>query len=140
MQIALMGGSMFSAHHFLNLGAVVLSVFVVSWPARAQTTTCHAADDKQINGAYRFADGTLASILPTEPNGHRRITHFGSGKSHKLSPSGDLRFQSGGDFDSTAPVVFRYQFKLGKDGLAESLTIEDALNTAIYKQIAKKIH
>jgi uncharacterized protein len=139
MQIALMGGSMFSAHHFFNLGAVLLSVLVVTSPASAQATNCHATDGKQINGAYRFDDGTLASILPTEPNGHHRITHFGSGKSHRLSPSGDLRFQSGGDFDSTAPVVFRYQVKLGKDGLAESLTIEDALNTAIYKQIAKKI-
>lgn len=130
---------MYFTQRFLNLGIVLLSALVFFTSARAQATNCHLADDRQIIGAYRFADGTLVSILPTEPKGHRRITHFNSGKSHKLLPSTDLFFQSGGDLDATAPVVFRYQFKLGKDGLAESLAIEDAQNKGIYKDIAKKV-
>ena len=97
MQAALMGGFMYFTQRFLNLGIVLLSALVFFTSARAQATNCHLADDRQIIGAYRFADGTLVSILPTEPKGHRRITHFNSGKSHKLLPSTDLFFQSGGD-------------------------------------------
>ena len=135
----LYGGFMHFTLRFLSLCAVLVSALVFNSTAHAQAPQCHTVDDKQINGAYRFADGSLASILPSEPNGNRRIMHFESGKSHKLLPSTDLLFQSSGDFDSVAPVVFRYQFKLGEDGFAESLTIESTLNTAIHKQIAKKV-
>lgn len=144
MQAILCGGFMVFKQRFLHIGVVVISALVLSSPVRAETTTqlaapttnCRVADTKQINGAYRFSDGAVVSIRPSEPNGQRRITHFESGKSHKLFPASEVRFQSGSDLDSETPVAFLYQFNLGKDGLAESLTIEA---TGTGKRIAKKI-
>ncbi len=123
-------------HCFMHLGLALLSSFVLSSPAISQTTNCQVVDEKQINGTYRFADGKLLSVLPSGSNGHRRITHFDSGKSHKLVPAGDLNFQSGGDLDSEMPVVYRYQFSLRKDGLAEHLTI---LGADKRSRIARKV-
>jgi uncharacterized protein len=110
------------------IAAIWLSVCTFSSPVHAQTKSCEVGDDRRFIGAYRRADGKTVSILPSGATGHWRITHFESGKSHKLHPTGALSFQSAHDLDSERPVALRYQFNLGKDGLAESLTVQDHSN------------
>ena len=66
--------------HLWAAGIVLLSTFVFIRPAHATAANCHVVDEKQINGAYRFPDGKLVSILSSGPDGHRRIIHFDSGK------------------------------------------------------------
>lgn len=114
----------------------LLLMFVLNASANAQAKSCEANDEQHIGGAYRSADGGVVSILPQGAQGHWRFTHFESGKSHKLHPTKALHFHSAGDLDSENPIVYRYEFGLGKNGLAESLTITENGKRAL---IAKKI-
>jgi uncharacterized protein len=109
----------------LSSFVVVVSVFfALCAAAQAQGPACEGGDSMQLGGAYRLADGKVVSILPSGANGHWRITHFDSGKSHHLHPTGALTFQSASDMDSETPVALRYQFSLGKNGLAVALTVK----------------
>jgi uncharacterized protein len=108
---------------FLSIAANSALAIALHAPASAQTQPCGVADNKQLGGAYRFADGRVISMLPTGAEAHWRFTDFGSGKSHALHPAGALKFESGDEFDAKSPVVFRYQFGLDKNGLAETLNI-----------------
>jgi uncharacterized protein len=115
----------------MNPKAFVFSMVCVGWlavayssPVFAQTLTCEVGDSRQLGGAYRMADGQVVSVLPSGTQGRWRITNFGSGKSHHLQPTGALTFQSANDVDSENPVALRYQFSLGKNGLADALTVQ----------------
>lgn len=121
---------------FLRLGCVVLSMFALNANANSVAANCQSVDAHHINGAYRLTDGKLLSILPSGTDGQRRITHFQSGRSHRLFPSSATSFESASDLDSQTPVAYRYDFQRGKDGLAQTLTIADAKNR---KQTAKRI-
>ena len=90
----------------------------------AADTVCQAIDEKRLGGAYRLQDGKLLSVLPSSAKGQWRITHFESGKSHRLHATDELNFKSAGDMDSANPVVFSYEFGLNGKGLAETLTIK----------------
>ncbi len=116
---------MHSPKRLLQVGVVLFMLSAFASQANPAAPNCGAMDDKGINGAYRFPGGELASILPSGPDGHRRITHFGTGSSHRLYPAGDATFQSGTDLDSELPAAFRYQFTPGKGGQAGSLVIRE---------------
>jgi uncharacterized protein len=117
--------------------AAGLLIFAFSASALAETKSCEANDAKRLSGAYRLADGSVASILPSGSNGNWRITHFGSGRSHKLYATDQLKFHSAGDLESENPVVFRYEFGLGTNGLADTLTIKQNRRKAL---TAKKLN
>ncbi len=120
----------------LPIRFVLLALLVLGSPARSQTVPCDNPDLKTLSGAYRQADGAVLSILPSDAKGHWRITHFDSGRSHKLHPTDALNFRSAADLGSEQPVAFRYGFKLGESGRAESLTIQDSVKPP---SIARKI-
>ena len=103
---------------------VVLLAIIFNLSVTAQEKPCGITDTNQLQGAYRFSDGRVVSIVPTSTNGQWRYTDFNSGKSHKLYPADALNFQSADDWKSETPVVFRYYFNLDKNGLAESLIIK----------------
>jgi uncharacterized protein len=125
-----------SGNWFSSIAAALLLMFAFNTLANSFAKSCEANDEKRIGGAYRLAEGGVVSILPSGAQGHWRITHFDSGRSHKLHPGNAVNFHSAGDFDSENPIVFRYEFGLGKNGLAESLTIKESGKRAL---IAKKI-
>jgi uncharacterized protein len=122
--------------HSMELKRLVLTViaafslvFSVISTAHAQGHSCAAKREANsplpFAGAYRTAGGALVSVLPSGPDGHLRITHFGSGRSHKLYPTRALKFQSASDMDSETPVAIRYEFRPGKGGGADTLTIHE---------------
>jgi uncharacterized protein len=116
---------------------VAFTSFTFGAMANAPAKPCEVKDEQRIGGAYRLADGNVVSILPSGAPGQWRLTQFGSGRSHKLYPTTALNFQSAGDLDSETPVVFRYEFGLGQNGLAESLTIKENGKRAL---TAKKVN
>lgn len=114
-------------HGFLRAGVAVISwcaALAFSNTTSGAPPTCLVADAQGINGVYRMANGALLSVLPSGAEGQRRITHFDSGKSHKLLPLRDLRFQSSAEWESESPAAFGYQFTLGRDGSADTVTIQ----------------
>ncbi len=115
---------------------VLLLAIIFSLSVKAQEKPCRIADTNQLQGAYRFADGRVISIVPTSTVGQWRYTDFNSGKSYKLYPADALNFQSADDWKSETPVVFRYHFNLDKNDVAESLIIKQNGKGDI---IAKKI-
>lgn len=115
-----------SKRKFVLLIYLVLSlIFIFNLSVKPQAKPCELVDKPQFNGAYRLADGRIVSILPSATKGHWRITHFHSGKSHKLYPTDAFNFKSASDLDSETPVTFRYRFSLDKNGMAESLAIKE---------------
>lgn len=116
------------------LRVAVLGAFAAA-PAHAQTQAparpCGASDAQRLGGAYRMADGSVISILPSGDKGQWRYTHFGSGSSHRLHPVEALQFQSAADLDSEQPVAMRYAFALGPDGIARSLTVKASGQPAV---------
>ncbi len=115
---------------------VWLLTVIFSLSAAAQEKPCGITDTNHLQGAYRFSDGRIVSIVPLSTAGQWRYTDFNSGKSHKLFPTDVLNFQSAGDWGSETPVVFRYHFNSDKNGAAESLVIKQNGKREI---IAKKI-
>ncbi len=67
----------------------------------------------------------LSGARPASDGHHLwRITRFDSGSSHQLYSEGASKFKSASDLDSQDPVAFRYEFRSGATGVAESLVIE----------------
>lgn len=91
---------------------------------KQQPPACPATPDAPYGGAYRTPRGALMSVVPAGTDGHWRITHFDSGRSHRLHPAGASRFESGDDLESGDPVAYRYAFRLGAGGRAESLVVD----------------
>ncbi len=104
--------------------APLLLMMTVSAPARAQTPACDPPQAASLSGAYRSADGGVMSILPAGTPGQWRITHFDSGRSHRLHPDSPTHFHSANDLESAQPVALRYAFGQAQSGLTESLVIE----------------
>lgn len=92
--------------------------------APAQAQGCGAPETAALGGAYRTEAGAVLSVLPAGAPGQWRITHFDSGRSHRLHPDSATRFHSAADFDAAQPVAYRYAFQLGPGGRAEALAIE----------------
>ncbi len=113
-------------HLASSLLAIGVLACALNAPATAQTKPCEVKDAQQLAGAYRLAKGGIVSIRPSGKEGHWRVTRFESGRSHQLHPAGDLQFQSASDWESEHPAVLRYAFGLGKDGLAQSLSITES--------------
>ena len=118
------------------LPAVFFLLLALTATARPQTVDCQAPEADKLSGAYRTAEGAVISILPVGVEGRRRITHFSSGRSHLLFPDGALEFHSAGDFDSPQPIVYRYAFRLGSGGVADSLVITGLASSPV---IARRI-
>lgn len=120
---------------------IALTTFSLTFPlsgaAQAQGKSCEAKSQPPLVGAYRTADGRLLSVLPSGPDGHLRITHFGSGRSHRLYPTSATKFQSASDLDSETPVAARYEFRLGTDGVADSLTVDEGRQKRLTAQRVK---
>ncbi len=115
---------------------VLLLTVIFSLSVKTQEKPCGITDTSQLQGAYRFANGRIVSIVPSSIAGQWRYTDFNSGKSHKLYPTDALNFQSADDWGSEKPVVFRYRFNLDKNGAAESLVV---IQNGRREIIAKKI-
>jgi hypothetical protein len=118
------------------LVAMLIPMLAFGPPAFSQTPPCNVEEGSSLNGAYGTNDGAQMSILPVDAQGQLRITHFNSGNSHRLYPEGASRFQSANDLDSRDPVALRYEFRLGANGVAESLVIE---STSAPPVIARRI-
>lgn len=96
-------------------------------PAAAQTGgDCAANGVGHLAGAYRTADGAVLSVLPEGDAGAWRVTHFGTGRSHRLQPTGDLGFQASDDMDGVGPPVHRYRFELDPAGGEHRLGVAEA--------------
>jgi uncharacterized protein len=130
------GGHMKSTNWLLMIAAALSLLLAFNTFANSPAKPCEAKDEQRIGGAYRLADGNVISILSASTPGQWRITHFGSGRSHKLYPTKALHFQSASDLGSETPVAFRYEFGVGTNGLVDSLTIKENGNRALS---AKKI-
>jgi uncharacterized protein len=112
-------------------GMVLLLALVSQAPALADTPPPPLA------GAYRAVDGRVVSILPAGAPGHWRITHFDSGRSHRLHPADTLNHRSARDWESAEPAAIRYRFALDGAGAAVSLSIsEDGLRPLAMKRLA----
>lgn len=106
---------------------LLLACWAASTTAQAQApAACEAGADTAPAGAYRTTTGALISVLPEGNAGSWRITHFNSGRSHRLHPRGGLTFQSADDFHAEHPVAWRYAFEPGAAGPAEALAITPA--------------
>jgi uncharacterized protein len=95
---------------------------------------CNEVPLSSISGAYRSTDGALISVLPAEQEGHWRITHFATGRSHVLYPVGPLQFQSGADLGPEKPVAYTYHFKLSDQGKPKGLVMAPVGKPAVAAQ------
>lgn len=115
---------------------LILLTVVFNLSVAAQEKSCGITDSNKLQGAYRFSDGQIVSIVPLSTVGQWRYTDFNSGKSHKLYPTVALNFQSADDWSSETPIVFHYHFNLDKNGAAESLVVTQ---NGMRERIATKI-
>lgn len=108
---------------WLVTGAYAQGPAAAAGPA---TKPCAVVDPVGLGGAYRRSDGSLLSVVPAGDDGHWRITHFATGRSHRLHPAGAAQFTSADDLDGGTPEVHRYAWRLGVDGRATALTVTTA--------------
>ena len=92
--------------------------------AKAQEKPCDQKYANSLQGAYRFSDGRIVSIVPSTPDKHWRYVDFQSGKSHKLFPVDSANFQSADDWNSETPIIFQYRFNFDNNGVVESLVVQ----------------
>jgi uncharacterized protein len=118
------GGTMRSRWTPRLTHGTLLALWLVGMPAQSQPVPCNPSDARTLAGAYRGSDGSVLSILPADAGGHWRITHFDTGRSHRLHPQGDGSYRSAADLNSEQPVAFRYRFATDAEGRARSLAID----------------
>lgn len=112
--------------------ALALGLFLAMvGTAQAQAANCRSAERADVAGAYRTRDNAVLSVLPEHEEGRYRITHFDSGRSHRLYPAGPAAFQSADDLNGETPVAYRYRFQGSKGAAPTRLTVQGPSGQAL---------
>lgn len=89
--------------------------------------------DTRYNGAYRFVDGSITTIVPSTTN-RVRIRHLDDGQVHSLYHDGNGNFQAADGY-SSKDFIASGEFKYSDQGLVTGATWIENGNTASIERI-----